>query len=217
MTRKVLLALCLLIVVAPAHASLIQISDYVIYDDVNNQYWERKLTGSDWAYDLQHVASLNSDPNYQSDAWTQWRIATAADMQNLLENSFKNIESTFQHTEDTGTANIFTARYNELQPGTTDSHAWFSLKGQYYYDGHNVDPAYCEKYGWDCTEVYTVLTGYVADDVHWITACDAGGFGTWVVADAVSVPEASTYLLLIAGFAFLLPSLYRTALRPRDL
>ncbi len=126
-----ILILSLIWFAGPASASLIDMGDGVIYDDVNNQYWIQDLAMFNsrssegvilyYAAQLAAIDALSESEEYGS--YGEWRMATSDDIANLYSYSAAEIYAAFEpclastRTNTRGTligyAEYYNARYDE--------------------------------------------------------------------------------------------------------
>ncbi|WP_319550379.1 PEP-CTERM sorting domain-containing protein [Desulfogranum marinum] len=177
--------LALLGLAGVANASLIDLGNGVIHDDVANQYWFQDLStfkNLDYETQLYEIESLNMfDAGYWDDRWGDWRMANLNDMQNLWSYDASEITSIFTQTViDDENNRRFEGRYNEAYSSRPNEHFMANLL------------------------IYP--TGYARKSpLSAYPISDAQGFvtiGAWAVVDATSpAPEPTTIFLFGTGIA----------------
>lgn len=178
-----------------ALATLVPVNDYIVYDDVSNQYWQKdlgaiaeKVTGSTsgamHGYDVaSEINELNA--SFSGQNWGDWRLASMGDIGNLLVNSLADITS------------AFVANYEWTDPQFEHNLALFGMVDSGFPD--NKDALFISWFHHDDgSSVFDTYGSFWSDEHN--TSFGASG---WFVADALPVPEPATGLLFFIGMILL--------------
>ena len=190
-TKCVLLVILLLVfgMIGTAQATLLDVGDSVVYDDVNDQYWFNdpgEFTMLSYGGQVDKIEELVVQDSDTEDVffWGEWRMATREDIIGLTTNPIDNVKALFL-TDWRCTGEVedqlgWIGRYDEeVASGDPDATVHKVLQ---FYEG-------------TCGEIPILAQTYedyqVRDELQqfWV--------GAWVVADPV--PEPTTFLLTCAG------------------
>ena len=76
------------------YANLLDVGNGVIWDNTTDKYWFQDLTQFvDMTYDEQidEIATLNADPQFDSNLWGIWHMADWGEVINLFDEGFSNL------------------------------------------------------------------------------------------------------------------------------
>jgi hypothetical protein len=141
-------------------------ADLVVYDDVAQQYWIRDLgTFNFMTYNEQinKIADINANSDYQDPFWGEWRMATESDMENLWEYSAEEITESFDPSDDD--LGEISGRYEKANIAYSEGE---EIEQHYWVQTSRIGPFKQDLPG-----------NLIPDDVG-----DLDFLGAWVVADA---------------------------------
>lgn len=192
MKKKYVLLLILLSVfgvVATAQATLLEVGDGVVYDEVSDLYWYQDLTAfASRTYDEQilyipdfTVADSNPDDVY---SWGSWRMAEFEEIIGLKNGYSPYIIS-----------GVFVPTYTETtSTGSAIVEDWF---GRYVSPGSVGDPDINQN-GAFRVALYSD-GGWISDIIGASPGTSSIYTGAWVVSSTPAVPEPTTLMLLCTG------------------
>lgn len=171
-----------------ANATLIDLGNGAIYDNIANQYWFQDLsyfTELNYEEQIISISILNSNTSqYLSPYWGDWHMASGLEMEALWMYEVSEIMENFTPTIIYNDSLHYEGRYD--LPYDNFRHHTAAIFEMYNYDSKS---SYYGK-----TPLYSPFC-WTPDDDRW------NMIGAWVTADAIStpVPEPSTILLFGLG------------------